>query len=289
MVGDRNISSVEQEFQGERAPGAAGGGVPGEEPAGGAGTQVIDRGAQLLALVLEADAPRGLTDLAADAGLPKSTASRLLGALERHGLVEQQGERGRFRAGPVLVRYAGRGAAGRNLAELAERPMAALAEATGETINLAVAGPSGVEHLAQVESRHYLGTTQWVGRRVPFHASANGKVLLAFGAARAPEDDTKLEPLTSRTLVDPIQLASELDAVRRDGFASATDELELGLSAVAAPVHDETGRVVAALSVSGPTLRLTPRRIAELRPIVIKQARALSKQLGHRPEGVHAA
>jgi len=263
---------MEQEFQG------------GE---GGAGTQVIDRGAQLLTLVLEADAPRGLTDLAADAGLPKSTASRLLGALERHGLVEQQGERGRFRAGPVLVRYAGRGAAGRNLAELAERPMAALAEATGETINLAVAGPTGVEHLAQVESRHFLGTTQWVGRRVPYHASANGKVLLAFGAARLPEDST-LEPLTSRTLVDPILLERELEAVEREGLASATDELELGLSAVAAPVHDETGRVIAALSVSGPTLRLTPRRIAELRPVVIKQARALSKQLGHRPEGVHA-
>ena len=253
-----------------------------------AGTQVIDRGAQLLTLVLEAEAPRGLTQLAEDAGLPKSTASRLLGALERHGLVAQQGERGRFRPGPALVRFASRGAAGRNLVELADRPMAALAEATGETINLAIPGPSGVEHLAQVESRHYLSTSQWVGRQVPYHCSANGKVLLAYGVA-APAQGGTLEPLTSRTIVDPARLDSELDKVRNEGFASATDELELGLSAVAAPVHDESGRVVAALSVSGPTMRLTPRRIAELRPIVIKQARALSKQLGHRPEGVHAA
>ena len=257
-----------------------------QEPA--TGTLVIDRGAQLLALVLDSDAPRGLTELAEDAGLPKSTASRLLGALERHGLVEQQGERGRFRPGPALLRFASRGSAGRNLVELADRPMAALAEATGETINLAVAGPTGVEHLAQVESRHYLSTSQWVGRHVPYHCSANGKVLLAYGAARAQQEGT-LEPLTSRTVVEPAQLASELETVRREGFAAATDELELGLSAVAAPVMDESGRVVAALSVSGPTLRLTPRRIAELRPIVIKQARALSKALGHRPEGVHAA
>ena len=275
---------MEQEFQG--AEGALDEG--GDDDGAPAGTAVIDRGAQLLALVLEADAPRGLTDLAADAGLPKSTASRLLGALERHGLVEQQGQRGRFRAGPVMLRFAGRGVAGRNLAELAERPMAALAEATGETINLAVGGPAGVEHLAQVESRHYLGTTQWVGRRVPFHASANGKVLLAFGAAQLPEDHV-LEPLTSRTVVDPAVLAAELESVRNDGFAAAADELELGLTAVAAPVHDESGRVAAALSVSGPTLRLTPRRVAELRPIVIKQARALSRELGHRPEGAHAA
>ena len=252
-----------------------------------AGTAVIDRGAQLLALVLESDAPRGLTDLAADAGLPKSTASRLLNALERNGLVEQQGERGRFRAGPVVLRFAG-GLAGRNLVDMAQRPMGALADATGETINLGVPGLGGVEHLAQVEGKHFLGTTQWVGRTVPYHCSANGKVLLAYDAARTPLDGP-LEPLTSRTIVDPVILKSELRTIRREGFAAATDELELGLCAVAAPVFDEKGNAVAALSVSGPTLRLTPKRIAELRPLVIKQCRALSKQLGHRPEGVHAA
>ena len=81
----------------------------------------------------------------------------------------------------------------------------------------------------------------------------------------------------------------ELATIREDGFAVAAEELELGLSAVAAPVFDSGGTVVAALSVSGPSLRLSPRRVAELRPIVIKQARALSEALGHRPEGVHAA
>jgi IclR family transcriptional regulator, acetate operon repressor len=266
---DRNISFVEQEFQ--PSPGA----------------QSIDRGAQLLALVLDAEAPRALGELAADAGLPKSTASRLLGALERNGLVEQEGLRGAFRAGPVMARFAGRGISARRVVEAAERPMAALAEATGETINVAVASPGGVEHLAQVESRHYLGTSHWVGRRVPYHCSANGKVLLAFAAAGATAGP--LEALTSRTITEPALLAAELETIRREGFATAVDELELGLSAVAAPVLDESGRAIAALSVSGPTLRLSPRRVAELRPIVIKQARALAEQLGHRTEGVHAA
>ncbi len=250
-------------------------------------TQAIDRGAQLLALVLEAEAPRALGELAAEAGLPKSTASRLLGALERNGLVEQEGVRGAFRAGPVLARFAGRGVSARHIAALAERPMAALAEATGETINVAVAGADGVDHLAQIDSRHHLGTSHWVGRRVPYHCTANGKVLLAFSAAGA--DAGELDARTSRTIVERAQLAAELQNVRREGFATAVDELELGLSAVAAPVLDDSGRAIAALSVSGPTLRLSPRRVAELRPLVIKQARALGEQLGLRTEGVHAA
>jgi IclR family transcriptional regulator, acetate operon repressor len=251
------------------------------------GTQSIDRGAQLLALVLDAKAPRALGELAADAGLPKSTASRLLGALERNGLVEQEGLRGAFRAGPVMARFAGRGISARRIVEAAERPMAALADATGETINVAVAAPGGVEHLAQVESRHYLGTSHWVGRRVPYHCSANGKVLLAFAASGAAEGP--LEALTSRTITEPVLLAAELATVRRESFATAVDELELGLSAVAAPVLDESGRAIAALSISGPTLRLSPRRVAELRPIVIKHARALAERLGHHREGANAA
>ena len=248
------------------------------------GTQVIDRGAQLLALVLESEAPRPLGELAADAGLPKSTASRLLGALERNGLVEQEGRRGAFRAGPVLARFAGRGFSVRRLVEAAERPMAALSAATGETINVAIATPDGVEHVAQVESRHYLGTSDWVGRRVPYHCTANGKVLLAYAAADAQQGP--LEALTSRTITERARLGAELERVRREGFATAVDELELGLSAIAAPVLDDSGRALAALSVSGPTLRLSPLQVAELRPIVIKQARALGELLGHRPEGV---
>src|SRR5215207_4318253 len=192
-----NISFMEQEFQ--PAP----------------GTQSIDRGAQLLALVLESDAPRALGELAADAGLPKSTASRLLGALERNGLVEQEGLRGAFRAGPVLARFAGRGISARRLIELSERPMAALAEATGETINVAIAGAYGVEHLAQIDSRHYLGTSHWVGRNVPYHCSANGKVLVAFGAAGA--EAGPLEARTSRTITEPALFSAELARIRRDG------------------------------------------------------------------------
>jgi IclR family transcriptional regulator, acetate operon repressor len=222
------------------------------------GTQTIDRAAQLLTLVLEADEPRALSDLAGDAELPKSTASRLLSALERQGLVEQHGRRGSFEPGPVLRRYAHRG----QLVELAQPHLKRLSEISGETINLAVPGPLGVEHLAQIESRHFLGTGDWVGRRVPYATTAVGKVLVAFGGA-----DAALEPTV-------------IARVRADGYAIAIDELEVGLSGLAAPVIGAGGRALAALSISGPTLRLDARHIADLHPPLINEALALGHEMG---------
>src|ERR1700733_15437607 len=109
----RNISDVEQQFQVSRT----------------AGTAAIDRGAELLVRVLESPEPAALTDLAKAAGIPKSTASRLLSALERRGLVEQDGERGRLRPGPAILRVAESGLLARNLVELARPSLEALAQA----------------------------------------------------------------------------------------------------------------------------------------------------------------
>jgi IclR family acetate operon transcriptional repressor len=266
---------VEQEFQGvDRS----------ERPQG---TQAIDRAAQLLTLVLSSDEPLGVGDLALAAGLPKSTASRLVSSLERHGLVRRNGARGKVQAGPAILRFAHRGVVDRNLVELAQAPLEALAEHSGETVNLAVPGARGVEHLAQVESRHFLGTGQWVGRTVDFHTTAVGKVLVACGAAELPPG--RLRRVAPATVVDRATLAAEFERVREDAFAVAVDQLEPGLTALAAPVHGPTGDVIAALSISGPTFRLTPERIAELRPALTKAAAALSARLGHRDNRRRAA
>jgi DNA-binding IclR family transcriptional regulator len=258
---------VEQQFQ---ANGTSGGG-------GAQGTTAVDRGADLLVRVLESEEPVALTDLASAAGLPKSTASRLVSALERRGLIEQDGERGRLRPGPAILRVAERGMLERNLVELARPSLDALSEVCGETINLAVPAHHGVEHVAQVDSRHFLGAGQWLGRSVGYEHSANGKVFAAFGRAPAPA-----EPAGAAT-------ARELEAVVRDGFATSIDELEVGLSAIAAPVRGARGEVIAALSISGPTLRMTTERAAELQQVLISEARTLSRRLGHHEQGEQAA
>jgi IclR family transcriptional regulator, acetate operon repressor len=254
----RNLYRVEQEFQ---APAH--------------GTTAIDRGADLLLRVLESEQPVALTDLASAAGLPKSTASRLVSALERRGLIEQDGERGRLRPGPAILRVAERSMLERSLVEMSRSALDVLAEATGETINLSVPGPDGVEHIAQVDSRHFLGAGQWLGRAVGYEHSANGKVFAAFGRAPAWAVGATAD--------------GDLQAVRRDDFATSIDELEVGLSAIAVPVRGARSEVIAALSISGPTLRMPPERIAELRTTLTSEARTLSRRLGHREQGERAA
>lgn len=223
------------------------------------GTQAIDRAAELLVSVVESQRPLAVGELAASSGLPKSTTSRLVGALERRGLVQRAGDR-RVAPGPVLLRFAHRDA-GESLVGLAAPALKVLAELSGETVNLGVPTPLGVEHLAQEDSRHFVGGTNWVGRRVPYESTANGKVLKAY------------------TTHD-----RESAAIRKRGYAVAVDELEHGLSALAAPVLGADGKAVAALSISGPTIRLSRDRIAELAPALVEQARLVSVRLGNHDQ-----
>jgi IclR family acetate operon transcriptional repressor len=228
------------------------------------GTQAIERAAQLLVRVVESPRAPTVGELAEGSGLPKSTTSRLVAALERQGLVQRLGERGALRPGPVLIRFAGRDGAA-TLVELAQPSLRRLADASGETINLAVPGPRGVEHLAQEDTAHLVGVSDWVGRRVPFELAANGKCFLAFNAG-----------------------TPELADVRTRGWATSVDELEDGLSALAAPVLGPAGDAVAALSISGPTARLTSERIAALAPLLVHECGELARRLGN-PDHVRGA
>jgi IclR family transcriptional regulator, acetate operon repressor len=219
------------------------------------GTQAIERAAQLLVRVVESTDPPSIGELSEGSGLPKSTTSRLVSALERQGLVQRLGGRGRLRPGPVLLRYASRDAS-QTLVELAAPSLRTLADASGETINLAIPGPDGVEHLAQEDTAHFVGVTDWVGRRVPFELAANGKCFLTFGGAGH----------------------AQADEIRAKGYATSVDELEVGLTAIAAPVLGANSTAIAALSISGPTSRLKSR-IDELAPLLKTEANSLSLQL----------
>ena len=244
------------------------------------GTQAVDRAARLVTEVVHAPDSVTFTELAAATGLAKSTTSRLLDALERGGLVRRDDD-GRFRPGDVFVRYAWRGGAEAGLVEVARPFLDRLGGQTGETVNLGVARDGQVEQIAQVDSRYLIGGTNWVGRPVPLHCAALGKVLLAYGAAQLPPG--RLEARTGQTLTSRAALQDHLGQVRRDGYAVTDEELEPGLVAVAAPVFRDGAVVVGALSVTAPASRLTPAQIPAVAAQCVTQARGLSAALGHRP------
>jgi DNA-binding IclR family transcriptional regulator len=162
--------------------------------------------------------------------------------------------------------------------------MERLTAETGETTYLAVLEDRKAVNIAQVEGRHVVGVGgDWVGWRTEPHATANGKVLLAFGDARI--DDLSLERFTERTITNIDELRSELQGVRRSGWATSVGEFEKGLHGVGTPIFDASERCVAALSVTGPSYRMPQARLRELAALCKDASREISGRLGNVYDG----
>lgn len=245
------------------------------------GTQAIDRAAELLSLVVAADEPQLQSTLVARTGLAKSTASRLLQALERHRLLYRRPE-GSYEPGPLFALYATRHEPVDELTRLARPTLEDIGRITGETVNLAVVRGNAVVQVDQVDSTFLLSARDWVGVDVPAHCSALGKVFFAARAIAPPSSEKELPRLTSNTITAIVAFARELDRVRAQGYAVTHGELEIGLDAIAAPVYDRGDTVVAALGLSGPSTRIE-EAVPELAALVVQQARTLSVLLGHDP------
>lgn len=239
--------------------------------------QSADRALAILAAFNEGRPDLGVSELAAELGMHKSTVSRLLATLQARGLVQREGDR--FSPGPELARLGTLALNGIAFVGAAREPLARLAGETGETVNLAVRSGDRALNVHQVETAHFVGVTDWTGQALPLHCTANGKVLLAFGDDSVPAE---LPRLTPRTITDLEALRAELERIRRRGYATAVEELEVGLHAVAAPVFDAIGDCVAAVSVSGPSYRLPKARLRAAAKACVAAAEAVSERLCFR-------
>ncbi len=251
---------------------------------GNGGVQSVDRALYVLEL-LARRGEAGVTELASDIGVHKSTVSRLLAALEERELVEQAFERGKYRLGFGILRLAnavsGRLDVTRQGREVCER----LALEVGETVNIAVLRSEYAVNVDQARGPSAIGTHNWVGELTPLHATSSGKVLLAFMSADARRDlvtQAGLQRFTEHTITSPGKLEAQLRDVTQDGYVVSLEELEEGLNAVAAPIRDHVGGVIAALSVSGPAYRLTVERAREIAPTVIAAADEVSRRMGYQ-------
>ncbi|TWP35486.1 IclR family transcriptional regulator [Leekyejoonella antrihumi] len=244
------------------------------------GVQSVDRAVRVLKILAAGDA--GVTEVAEQLGVHKSTAFRLLAALEEHDLVRQAQARGHYALGFGIQRLASSVSGQIDLVREARSPMEDLAEALGETVNIAVLRETYAVNMSQAISRSAVAAHNWTGELTPRHATASGKMLLA--ALREQDRGPylhDLEAYTPQTLTDPQVLAKQLREIAARGWAETHDELEIGLHAVAVPVRDHTDTVVAALSVSGPTYRFGEDRFPEILSQTIEAAQVVSTRLGH--------
>ncbi|HEX5194626.1 MAG TPA: IclR family transcriptional regulator [Solirubrobacteraceae bacterium] len=243
------------------------------------GTWGDERAAALVAAVLTRS-PRPIAQLGAELSLSEDELRASLAVLAGHELVAVDERAATVSPGRVALRFARSGKGRDDLIELAQPRLRRLAEETGETANLIVPRPGGTEAIAQADGQHLLGVTNWVGRPLGLHCTAAGKVFLAHRTEPMP--DGPLVARTSETLTDRTLLQADLDGVLARGYAVLVDELEPGLAAVAAPVRERDGDVVAALCVSGATLRLPRQRLDLLGRLCVEQAGQLSATLGFR-------
>ena len=231
------------------------------------GTRAVDRATALLTHIITTTTPPHLQTLAREFDIPKSTASRIISALERQGFVKRD-RNGAFLPGEVLTQFAREQNQDSVLVSRMRPILEGLAQQTGETANLAITGNGYLKIIDQVDSLFMLGTTNWIGKDVPYHCSALGKVLLAYGAI--PIQSGSLQKLTSKSITTRSRLLVELETVRKVGYAIIVDELEEGLAAVSAPVRESDGRVIAAISISGPTTRLSNKELNRIGQLIVE-------------------
>jgi DNA-binding IclR family transcriptional regulator len=247
--------------------------------------QSVDRALAVLD-ILARRGEAGVTELAAELDVHKSTASRLVGALEHRQLVEQIGDRGKYRLGVGILRLAAATSGHLEVTAQARPVCVALAAELAETVNVAIldAG-AAINVMQEFGATSSVASRDWIGRRTPLHATSSGKVLLAHADA-ATRDAVLAGPLeghAAATVTDPARLRRELDEVLRRGWASTAEELEVGLNAVAAPVRDARGVVVAAVSVSGPAYRFDAGDLPAVAPRVVAAAAEISARMGWFP------
>lgn len=243
--------------------------------------QSVDRAVSVLEF-LSRHGWSGVTEVAVGLGIHKSTAYRLLATLKDRGLVEQDLSTERYRLGLGLVFLASTVAADLDVVRHARPICRRLGERTQETVTISVLAGDEVITVDQTMPSSSVLNVDWTGKRFPLHCGSDGKVLLAhLPEGRQREILTgPLPPFTENTIVDPITLRAQLQAVRADGYAYSVEELEIGLNGVAAPICTRGGTVVAAVSVSGPAFRLTADDVPAVGELTRDAAQEISRRLG---------
>ena len=250
------------------------------------GIAAVDRAVAVLDVFTRGKLRLGASDIARATGLSTSTAHRVLAALCTHGLVTKVGPN--YALGPRVLQLAAAARDTGNLTSVARPVMTRLRDATGETVGLHVIKSGARFVIDQVESLQPLRRTytEW-GQPIPLHQGAPSRVLLAFCDEKtvAAVLAGPFERVTSSTVVDRHSLASQVELIRHNGYTFSFEERVAGIRSVAVPLRDYTGAVVAAMSVTGPAIRVTEQWMHRTLPTILQAAADISADLGFPPSG----
>jgi len=242
------------------------------------GAQAALRAVRLLKLFTNERPEMTLAEISRASGLNKTTTHRLLRALQSEALIDRNPATSAYSLGAGLMALGVQALASSDLRRRVRPVLRTLARETGETATLEVPFEDSMLILDEVAGSHVLGSAGNIGTRWPIHATSTGKAWLAFDETGMARLEEQLKPLTNSTLTDPSALMPQLAEIRRRGYAVTVDEVEVGFTAVATIIRGVLGDVQGALSIGGPTQRLTAARRAELGTTLCRAARRLSPE-----------
>jgi IclR family KDG regulon transcriptional repressor len=251
--------------------------------------QVLDRALAALEVLAGRSSECSLVEICRTLKLHKSTAHRLMMVLEQHRLVDKNPDTGRYRLGLKLFELGSKAIAGLDLRRHAKPYLDRLQRELGETVFFCLLDEGQVFYIEKIESQQSVRTACTVGSRAPAYCTAVGKAMLAELTEAEVNQIVRrwgLKAITPNTITTNSALKAELKAIRCRGYAIDNEEKELGLRCVSAAVRGDQGKLLAALSVSGPGFRVTQERVPEIGRAVMQAAMDLSYEFGYRPEAL---
>jgi IclR family transcriptional regulator, KDG regulon repressor len=256
-------------------------------PQGTYKVQALDRAFAVLDLLGESETPMGLAQVASSLQLHKSTAHRFLMVLERHRMVERTSG-GKFRLGLRLFDFGNRAIEQYDLRERAQPHLRRLVAETEETAHLCILEQARVIYIDKIEPARSVRMITRIGASNPVHCTSVGKAMLAFLPEERIADilrRTRFERFTHRTIATPEALRVEIEKTHRRGYAVDDEELEEGLRCIAVPLLDAQRMPVAAVSVSGPSFRVTAQKLPSIANHLLHCVRGISQDMGFTSAG----
>ncbi|TLS36212.1 IclR family transcriptional regulator [Pseudalkalibacillus caeni] len=226
----------------------------------------------------------GVTEIANQIDINKSSVYRILSTLESHGYIEQNEVTGKYKIGYKFLQISSRLLDSIELREEAKPFLKELETLTNEVIHLVVFDEGEVVYLEKLEGNETLRMHSKVGKRAPMHCTSVGKAILAHLPEQKVREVLEAKGMprhTEKTIIDPDRFLEELKKVKNQGYATEIEENEYGITCIGAPIFDNTGKPIAAFSISGPRMRMTDERLDFLKEKVIEAAKNISARLGN--------